>query len=282
MIIDCLNNTKNQQVDVVIITVPWTDSSIPLMAPAVLKPIVEKAGFSCLAVDLNAEVFAKTNGLTNFNDVVGFFFDEQCLSEQCQHFINDLIQSIARAVVSWQPRYVGLSLFSYVCRPAARWIIYFIKKIDPSIQIIVGGAGCLEQFTGPAYFAQELLDANLADYHIRGDGENSLYELLKGNDSYSGVNDISWQQIEQDELETLPVPDYDNYNFDLYIKQAIAIQGSRGCVRKCKFCDYIENWKKFQWRTADNIFEEMVQQYKKYNIRFFKFQSRFFAIDNKF
>jgi hypothetical protein len=57
MILSCLNNTKNQTNDVVVVTVPWTDSNIPLMAPASLKPIVEKAGFSCYATDLNAEVY---------------------------------------------------------------------------------------------------------------------------------------------------------------------------------------------------------------------------------
>ena len=57
---NCLANPDNEIRDVVIITVPWTDSVIPLMAPAQLKPIVESAGMTCLATDLNAEVLSWT------------------------------------------------------------------------------------------------------------------------------------------------------------------------------------------------------------------------------
>ena len=53
----CIDNPNFDHRDVVICTVPWTDSAIPLMAPAVLKPIIEQSGHSCLAVDLNVEVY---------------------------------------------------------------------------------------------------------------------------------------------------------------------------------------------------------------------------------
>jgi radical SAM superfamily enzyme YgiQ (UPF0313 family) len=42
-------------------------------------------------------------------------------------------------------------------------------------------------------------------------------------------------------------------------------------VRQCKFCDYIAFHKNFTWRTADNIFEEMLEQKLKHNISYFQF-----------
>jgi hypothetical protein len=60
MHIKCLSNPLTQQVDVIISTVPWTDSAIPLMAPAALKPIVESTGLTCLAVDFNVEIYNVT------------------------------------------------------------------------------------------------------------------------------------------------------------------------------------------------------------------------------
>lgn len=272
MLIKCLENQQRNQVDVIISTVPWTDSSIPLMAPAVLKPIVEKAGMSCLAVDLNGEIFKKTTELDDLDSYLGFFFDGVCKTEQSQAWIQDMLQSTAQQLVSWNPQYIGLSLFSYVSRHSAFWLCYFIKKISPGIKIILGGPGCLEQFTGPAFFAQDLIDKNLADYHVRGDGEYALYELLTGNSAYPGINDANWKQLSNDELLSLPMPDYSGYDFSIYKKPMLGLQGSRGCVRKCTFCDYIANWTMFRWRTADNIFDEMLMQYEKYGIRTFKFQ----------
>lgn len=269
---ECLTNNDNKEVDVVITTVPWTDSNIPLMAPAALKPMVEKAGKTCLAIDLNAEVIRILGDKNKDNQILSFFFDERCKDSETVEFLDDLFLSAATQILSWKPKFVGISLFSYVSRASAKWLSYYLKKLNPDIKIIIGGAGCLEQFTGPADFATELIEAGFVDYHIRGDGEITLYELLTGNVNYIGINDAVWQELSNEELEELPIPDYTNYNFSLYNRPSLALQASRGCVRQCTFCDYIENWKKFKWRSAENVFNEMLTQYRLYGIRTFKFQ----------
>lgn len=271
MQITCLQNNNNQTKDVVIVTVPWTDSNIPLMAPAALKGIVEKAGLSCLAVDLNAEIYQASRKHKHSKLLVKFFFDEY-LDDNIEHWVRDLFESMARGILSWKPKLVGLSLFSYVCQCSAKWLSYYLKKLDPSVQIVIGGAGCIQNFTGPAVFVDQLKAQNLIDYHIRGDGENSFFELLTGNDSFVGINTDTWKELSADEINHLPIPDYQDYNFEMYDKQVLPILGSRGCVRKCTFCDIISNWKRFQWRSADDIFAEMLHQNFKYNIRYFKFQ----------
>lgn len=241
------------------------------MAPAVLKPIVEKSGHSCLAVDLNVEIYRYTAEHARKEELIRFFFDGHADPETGE-ILRQIFVSIAQQILSWSPKYVALSLFSYVCQHSAKWIAYYLKKLQPEIKIIVGGAGCLATFTGTSPYIDEMLSKKLFDYHVRGDGENSLYELLKGNVAYLGINSLEWQELEQDELRALPMPNYDDYIFDLYEKKALPLIGSRGCVRQCKFCDYIANWKRFQWRTADDIFNEMLSQHKKYNISTFKFQ----------
>lgn len=271
MIFDCLSNKTNQQKDFVLLTVPWTDSAIPLMAPAALKPIIEKAGLSCLACDLNVEIYNITANHQYRDDFIDFFFNGRATDNIILE-LSDMFWSAARQIVNYKPKYVGLSLFSYVAQHSAKWLAYMIKKLDPTIKIVIGGAGCLSTFTGASTYANHLIQLGIVDYHIRGDAENSLYELLTGNDQYSGINDTSWKELEQHELRSLPMPDYSDYIFSKYKKAVLPLVGSRGCVRQCTFCDYIANWKKFQWRTAEDIFSEMLQQGNKYNIFKFKFQ----------
>lgn len=266
----CLEN-NGERYDVLMLTVPWTDSSMPLMAPAVLLPIIESTGLTGKAVDLNVEVYNWVKTHPQKESLIRFFFDEY-IDREVQPVVLDLLQSIAEQVVEYKPRYVGLSLFSYVCQHSAKWIAYFIKKLDPNIKIMIGGAGCLKTFTGPSDYAQDLIRQGIVDYHVRGDAENSLYELLKGNSEYAGINSLEWQELSKEELAKLPMPDYRFYEFERYEQQALPLVGSRGCVRQCKFCDYIANWKKFQWRNADDIFNEMITQNQKYHIRKFKFQ----------
>ena len=267
----CLKNPGKKTVDFVITTVPWTDSSIPLMAPASLKPVIEKAGFSCLAVDVNAEVYAWTKVHPQRKLLLDFFFDER-LHDETRYETYDMFESMALQILSFKPKFVGLSLFSYVCQSSAKWLAWFIKKLDPECKILIGGAGCLYTFTGRSKFTEGLLKEGIIDYHIRGDGEHALYEFLKNNKDYVGINSLDWRQLSMDEMRLLPTPDYENYHFDVYDKQVLPLLGSRGCVRKCTFCDYIANWKKFTWRTADDIFSEMKKQYNTYGIRYFKFQ----------
>ena len=270
MHINCLHNPTQRQVDVILATVPWTDSAIPLMAPAALKPAVERAGMTCLGVDLNIEIYNLTAQHPHRDHIIKFYFDGQS-HELVDEWLYDMFESTARALLTWKPKFIGLSLFSYVSRTACEWLCYFIKKLSPDTKIIIGGAGCLEQFTGPSTFADVLTARNLIDYHIRGDGENTLYQLLIGNTTQNGINSVTWDQIDSAGLALLPHPDYTDYDFSLYKKRLLGIHGSRGCVRQCTFCDFIANWTKFNWRTADDIFDEMMVQYQRYGIRHFKF-----------
>jgi hypothetical protein len=267
----CLQNPNNDSKDFVLVTAPWTDSSIPLMAPAVLKPIIQQAGLTCLAVDLNAEIYQYTKNHPQREKLIEFFFNQH-VDQQSVVVIKDILLSAAHEILSWNPKFVGISLFSYVCQHSAKWLAYFIKKLNPDVTIIFGGPGCLDTFTGPSTYMDSLLEQRLVDYHIRGDGENSLYELLTGNIQYPGINSLTWKELEKEEMRSMPMPEYTDYLFDVYEKKVLPIIGSRGCVRQCTFCDYIANWKRFQWRTADDIFDEMIHQNKKYGISTFKFQ----------
>ena len=267
----CIDNPKNETRDVVIVSVPWTDTRIPLMAPAQLKPVVESAGMSCLATDLNVEVYNWAKAHPKKEKLLKFFFDES-LDTEVKEDLFELMSSIAEQILKWKPSIVGLSVFTYVNQASAKWIAWAIKKLDPNVTIIIGGAGCLPTFTGPSIFAKQLISAGLVDYHIRGDGEHSLYQLLIKNKKYAGINSLEWRELSMEEMRKLPTPDYSQYHFEDYKKKALPLIGSRGCVRRCKFCDYIANWKNFNWRTADDIFDEMKSQYKKYGIRYFKFQ----------
>lgn len=270
MEIKCLSNPNNKTVDFVMSTLPWTETFIPLMAPAVLKPIIESVGLTSLCIDLNAELAASMEKQPNFKRIVEFFLTGKVYPDTVD-FLEDMIESTAQQMLSWKPKYIGLSLFSYLTREPCRWLCYYIKKISPDTKILVGGAGCLEQFSGPGEFVDELLKLGLIDYHIRGDGEIALAEFLKGNHTYPGINSPVWHQLNNEQLQSLPLPDYQDYDFSQYKKRALGVHGSRGCVRACTFCDFITNWTKFAWRTAESIFNEMMTQYLKYGIRYFKF-----------
>ena len=89
----------------------------------------------------------------------------------------------------------------------------------------------------------------------------------------SGINGVPPIQIE--DIENLPLPNYDFFNLDDYDwlldKPDIFIYGSRGCVRKCTFCDVVGYWPKFRWRSGASIADEMIMNYEKYGVQNFYF-----------
>jgi len=266
-----LRNPMGEHRDFVMTTVPWTDTTIPLMAPAVIKTVVESTGMSCLAVDVNQEIFMTTVQHPNKSKFLNFYFEEHCDAEIEQE-VFAIYKSLAEQILAWTPQWVGLSLLSFVCQPSLKWIAYFIKKLAPETKIIIGGPGCLPTIAGSDAWVKQMFALGIIDYHIRGDAEIALRELLIGNFEYPGINSNSWQEMTREELEALPFADFSDYDLHLYKSRAIPLIGSRGCVRQCTFCDYIANWKKFQWRSAENIFAEMMYQKDRYGTTKFKFQ----------
>ena len=265
------DNIIAKPVDVVLTSVPWTGTAIPLMAVGILKNIVIESGKTCAGLDMNANVSGWIDNHPYKDKLVDFLHNEKYHPEIKDDLFN-LYESFARKLLEHNPKIVGLSLLTYVCQTSARYICYFLKKINPSVIIIIGGTGCFENFVGHSYYADELLSSGLIDYYIRGDAEKSFRAFLDGNYDYPGINSSEWEGLTREELDTFAYPDYDDYNFDLYDLKAVPIIGSRGCVRACKFCDVVEYWKKFSYRSGQGIFNEMLAQNKKYGLRSFKFQ----------
>jgi hypothetical protein len=256
--------------NIVIVSVPYTDTSAPIMAPGALKAVSSELGISCRAFDLNAVVTEYLKGNIKKDEIVNFLLYSQINSEIINE-LNDLFEMCVSAILETSPDLVCLSLLHYQCKESTKWISFLIKKLSPSTTILIGGPGITDdvnsQTTG---YADSLRKSGLIDHYIYGDGEHAFKEFLSGNLHFPGINGTGWKAI--DNLNLLPYSDYDDYDFSLYSHPFLNIVGSRGCVRKCTFCDVHETWERFYWRSADNIFQEMLFQATKYNIRTFKFQ----------
>lgn len=252
----------------VITSVPFTDTEGPLMAPALLKSSLNAAGIETTAIDLNQEVKHIMENSKNENSIKKFL-NSECVDAEAVTEIKNIFDYMSDRILSYKPAWVCLSLLTYLSQISCKWLCFSLKKKEPNIKIVIGGPGVFISLKGVNSFADELLSTGLIDHYISGDGEESLVNLLSGNKIFPGVDTVKWKQVEN--LNSLPLPDYSDYNFTLYKIKSTPIWGSRGCVRHCTFCDIHEHWNKFQWRTADNIFEEMKNQYEKYGINTFNF-----------
>lgn len=266
--------------DILILSLPLTNTPEPMHAGAVLKSVANKAGYSCATVDLNKITIDWINTLPNQKLAHYFVFGET--KDLDLKLIDEFLSIALKIVAEYHPKILGLSVFTDHSRIATKLITQKVRQHFPEIKIIIGGAGCVNPDTvnaanhpvpinGEPSFAETLLQQKLIDFYIQGDAEHAFYEFLKNNRDFVGINQNTWRQLNNDDLLELPYPDYSDYDWSLYQQPTIGITGSRGCVRQCRFCDYINTWKKYTWRTGENIFNEMLYQKQRYNMNFFHF-----------
>jgi radical SAM superfamily enzyme YgiQ (UPF0313 family) len=143
-----------------------------------------------------------------------------------------------------------------------------LRKSMPNAKIVIGGNAVFTDENSSRPYSKILLRLRLIDHYIVGDGEEPLYNLLTG--TTDGVDKDQFQAL--DDLSKQPYSDYNDYNWNLYQVKRIPMYASRGCVRRCTFCDVYKLWKKFKLRHAEDVFEEMLHQIQKTGIRNFYFR----------
>jgi hypothetical protein len=249
---------------IVIAALPYVETPRVLAAPAVLKAALLQSGIESVTLDLNHEIYTMvcasqhrellTQALI-YND-----FSETIISDFAR-----LVQYAAERILSKKPTVITLSLFCFQCRIFCYWLCAELRQ-HTDCPIVIGGPG-IDSVT----WLQDMKENQLIDDFIMGDGEESFPAYIQGNRNFPGINDMVWKPVT--DFQSTPAPNYDDYNFYSYQEPSIPLVDSRGCVQSCEFCDVIERWKKFQFKTADQIFAEMMFQIKKHRIYHFDFRS---------
>ena len=121
---------------VVITSVPYTNTTAPIMAPAVLKSIAIKAGHDAYAFDLNAYIHNILVEHPERSALQEFFWYGTTTSALTKE-IQRLFKYMAEQILMHNPNIVCLSLLHLQCRVATHWICYHIKRHSKDIQIIV-------------------------------------------------------------------------------------------------------------------------------------------------
>jgi len=135
-------------------------------------------------------------------------------------------------------------------------VLRYIKESYPNIKLAIGGGNSC-YFEGDQTF----------DIVVHGYAEEVFLKYLKGKKNLYpkiGKTEIINGDVEKFEIEHLRHSWSEN---DLILpNETLPIEISRGCIFKCKFCNYpLNGKKKFDYlRSADLIADELVENYEKY------------------
>lgn len=152
---------------------------------------------------------------------------------------------------------------------------------------------------------RETLEMSQVDIVVRGEGEVTFLELLdallEGRDlqtvdglAFRDANGMSVKTKTRHRnfsLDDIPFPARDLVPTERYGVRPLVrfstdepyahLMMTRGCTDKCKFCNTPNNWGGPAWRSAENLFAEMMEVYKVYGIKDFHFQDDVFTVNQE-
>jgi len=183
-------------------------------------------------------------------------------------------------------------------RYAALKTLEKVKIINPNIVTVIGGLH--------ATFSDKLILENYSfvDIVVRGEGEETLYELiekLSHNKSIDKIDGISFKKNGKiianpgrqfiSNIEKLPFPAYDLFPMKKYslppdikgkVNQTTLVTTSRGCPMGCKFCETTFAWgRKIRSTSAKRLFEQVKYLYNKFGIDYIRFADDLFTLNKE-
>ncbi len=182
--------------------------------------------------------------------------------------------------------------------PQQRIHLELIKRIRVKYTnkpIIVGGNDATAHF--------DLYLKNGADFAVLGEGENTLYELVKclrNNEDFTKLDGLAWVENNEiksnkktkfiQDLDTVPFPARDlipleNYWKKLYSHGPVTtkytpVTFSRGCPLSCSYCSSIVFWQRtWRHRSPKNFVDELEECYNNYGITEFEIMDDNFTLN---
>lgn len=177
-------------------------------------------------------------------------------------------------------------------------MVRYARKINPQMFIIVGGG----IMTADPEVAMRAIEE--ADCGVIGEGEITSVELLQvltEGKPLASVNGIIYRENgvlhktpprgEIMDLDNLPFPDYEGFNYQTYLEQnpdlsdegkkysQVSVIGGRSCKYNCTFC-FHPSGTKYRQRSLDSIFSEIDFLVTHYDISYIALREELFATDN--
>ncbi|MCF7878856.1 MAG: radical SAM protein [Candidatus Omnitrophica bacterium] len=285
-----MKQEKTKNPDILLIDPPWyrffnQRSSTKPLGLTYLSASLKKNGFSALVYKPDLSPAGDTiDALSTTRRYQSYLLRIDNLGDSAW-------REIKGTILKYLPAAVGITVVSAKYRSALN-LARLIKKIDPGIKIIAGGP---HSTINPA----EVLETKLFDFVVRGEGEDTLVELMRylirGQGNLADIKGVSYYKNGEiinnpqrqliKNLDSLPFPDNDSIINKKYMlpDDYAYLMASRGCPYRCIFCAAYKTWgRKVRTRSAIDLINEIKEIKDRYQPVYFHFQDDSFTINKKF
>lgn len=276
-----------KELDILILSMPQLFLDRAPGAPAILKSSAIQAGFSARTGDLSIDFFINeaNRSIDQFNKLTNIFRPSEVPRGDSIEASRTWLDRTILKIKELKPRMIGISVFTVFQHRASYLLTQEIRKHCPDTLITIGGMGLNISCSSMSGMIDLKKSEVLDKFHTFLEKRKLCDDVILGTNGYSDLVDVlekrfgRRKEIQKDEstkavLFKSPIPDYDDYDLNNYVwaeKPALPITGSKGCVRKCTFCDIPGQFGRFQIRTGQDIAEEMIHLADRHDVRKFEF-----------
>jgi len=269
---------------VALISLPSMELERPPAAIGILAGLSKSMGCETTVFDFNLRFYNDLDA-DDWNLAEKFWRLRVPVDEDLQSRIDNLWSTYIDEINQWAPDLMAISVFTLMSNKATleflkRW--HKSKQLDPCI--VAGGQGVTTPYQVDIEKNKNVLEVNtdlnfgkylhqqhLIDHYVVGDGEDAFLNILKGNFNHPGIDGQSPVQLEN--LDDYPLPDYtfnDPRDYKYTQNPGVYVTASRGCIRKCTFCDVPNRWPKFKYRKGKNVALEIFTHWQRHDVKIFQ------------
>ncbi|MBN1824242.1 MAG: radical SAM protein [Endomicrobiales bacterium] len=273
---------------IALVICPFWDYRYPPLSIALLSAVLKKHGHEVKKYDLNKRYYddidQKYRCMWKIDNPL---VDENVLNRLFPEN-GSLMDKYAREIVDSGARVAGFSVYSS-SRVFSIELARRVKRVDPGVKTVFGGPEML-------FWAGQLSHNDDIDHVVVGEGETALRKLVEyigngravtGKKIYgsgtSGEGDFVLGCGCGEDLNGLPVPDFEGMaeKYEFKKRRILPIQGSRGCINRCAFCNDVLYSPKFRQKNAKKIYAEIMDGYERYGANQFIFHDSLINADIK-
>ncbi|MBK7843315.1 MAG: radical SAM protein [Bdellovibrionales bacterium] len=241
----------------------------PPLGIAYLTGFLEAKGYRVRQVDYSVRLFAE------LPDEQKHFLDshfhlnwihEHNYRTKVVPVIEAWLQRWAEELAATADRIVGFTVLttSMLCTLD---VVARLKKLRPDLTIVLGGPHCTRYEGGP-----EMIKHPDVDMVVPDEGEETFHDYLQAIDEGRPLDSVKGLLFKREgqvidtgtrdlikDINALPIPVFSGFDLHQYRSLSLPLLGSRGCIYRCSFCSETVLWKKFRYRSGDNMFLEFKQ-----------------------
>lgn len=247
-----INHQSTRKTRLALALLPEWAPYIPPYNLARITALSRASGFATVSYDINAACYSKFDK-AYWSGYKDWKWTNDDYYTEIHPMIEPLLNEYLEKIVAFKPDVMGFSIFT-TTNKATKWMIQQLRIRLPDIVIIAGG---------PTAIQEKIEDTSIIDHIVVGEGEVVFLDLMEKIEAGIKIDEkflVHDKSIRID-LDSLPYPDYSDFDLSMYDQNGVSAELSRGCVAKCQFCSETTFWR-YRGRQATNILDELEYQYK--------------------